>query len=52
MRESSMNGHRNAGVSESYMRANENAARVVAYLGPYLFWGIVATIVTGVMLLQ
>lgn len=31
--------------------ANDNAARVIAYLGPYLFWGTVGTISLGIFLL-
>ncbi|MEQ8860671.1 MAG: hypothetical protein RIC56_18670 [Pseudomonadales bacterium] len=34
-----------------YSRANENAARVVAYFGPYLFWGAVGLIGSGILLL-
>jgi len=31
--------------------ANENVARLVAYLGPYLFWGSVGCALTGVWLM-
>jgi len=43
----SMNGH-----DQSYVRSNETVARVVAYLGPYLFWGIMGVIAVGIWLLQ
>ena len=52
MREIAVNGYKQGGVSEPYVRANENVARAVAYLGPYLFWGVVTTIVGGILLLQ
>lgn len=52
MREMSVNGYKQTVASEPCMRANENAARLVAYLGPYLFWGVVATISGGILLLQ
>ncbi len=35
----------------AYSRANENAARFVAYFGPYLFWGAVGLICSGMLLL-
>lgn len=47
MREMSMNGH-----EQSYIRSNETAARVVAYLSPYLFWGVLGAIVGAIWLLQ
>lgn len=47
-----MNGPKNSSLSQPCLRANESAARLVAYLGPYLFWGVVTAIVGGVMLLQ
>jgi hypothetical protein len=34
-----------------YGRANESAARAVAYFGPYLFWGMVSVIVGSIMVL-
>ncbi|MFU8814637.1 MAG: hypothetical protein ACNA7W_04770 [Pseudomonadales bacterium] len=34
-----------------YGQANETAARVVAYFGPYLFWGAVGVIVSGILLM-
>ena len=40
------------GQDEIYGHANETAARVIAYLGPYLFWGTVGTILGGFWLLQ
>ena len=52
MREISVTGYKNTGISEPCLRANETVARVVAFLGPYLFWGLVATIVGGILLLQ
>ena len=47
MREMSMNGH-----DQSYVRSNETAARMVAYLSPYLFWGMVSVIAGGIWLFQ
>jgi hypothetical protein len=45
-----MNGHDdNSALACS--RANETAARVIAYLSPYLFWGAVGVITTGIVLL-
>jgi hypothetical protein len=45
-----MNGYDDdSGVSCS--RANDNAARVIAYLSPFLFWGTVGMITTGILLL-
>lgn len=35
----------------TYSRANDNAARVVAYFGPYLFWCTVGLIASGILLL-
>jgi hypothetical protein len=32
-------------------RANDTAARAIAYLSPYLFWGVVGVIGAGVVLL-
>ena len=46
MREMSMNGQ-----GERYQRSHDNVARVVAYLSPYLFWGVVGAIVGALMLL-
>jgi hypothetical protein len=34
-----------------YGRANESAARAVAYLGPYLFWGLMSVIFGGILML-
>lgn len=34
-----------------YSPANETAARVVVYFGPYLFWGTVGLIGCGIVLL-
>jgi hypothetical protein len=45
-----MNGHDdNSGLS--FSPANDNAARVIAYLSPFLFWGAVGMITTGILLL-
>lgn len=41
-----MNGH-----GERYERSHDNVARVIAFLSPYLFWGLVGCIVGGIMLL-
>jgi hypothetical protein len=45
-----MNGH-DDNSAVVYSRANDNAARLIAYLSPYLFWGAVGAIVTGIFLL-
>ena len=42
-----MNGH-----DESLAGSNEMAARVIAYLSPYMFWGTVGIILSGVLFLQ
>jgi len=34
-----------------YGRANETAARFVAYFGSYLLWGTVVVIVSGMLML-
>ena len=36
----------------AYTAANETAARVVAYLSPYLFWATVCVITAGIWLLR
>jgi hypothetical protein len=41
-----MNGH------DESMRSNEMAARVIAYFSPYMFWGTVGIICSGVLLFQ
>jgi hypothetical protein len=51
MREMSMNGH-DQSYLRSNLRSNETAARVVAYLGPYLFWVTVGVITGGIWLFQ
>ncbi len=45
--EMSMNGQ-----EERYVRSNDTAARVIAYLSPYLFWAVMGAIVGGILLLQ
>jgi len=50
MREPSMNGQKDE-ASIVYSRADDTAARLVAYLSPYLFWGTVGVIVSGIFLL-
>jgi hypothetical protein len=40
------------GQEHSYVHSNETAARMVAYLSPYFFWGTVIVIVGGIWLLQ
>ncbi len=40
------------GQDERYEYANETAARLIAYLGPYLFWGTVGVICTSIWLLR
>lgn len=45
-----MNGHEE-NPAVAYSRANDNAARVIAYLSPYLFWGTVSMIAAGIFML-
>ena len=45
-----MNGHDDNGAA-AYSRANDNVARLIAYLSPYLFWGAVGVITAGIFLL-
>lgn len=45
-----MNG-RDDNATVIYDPADDNAARVIAYLGPYLFWGTVGVISSGILLL-
>lgn len=45
-----MNGH-DEGSTAAYSRSNDTAARVIAYLSPYLFWGTVGMIATGILML-
>ncbi len=40
------------GQEERTDRANDTAARVIAYLSPYLFWAMVGAVVGGIVLLQ
>lgn len=47
MSETYVNGH-----EKSLVNSNETAARVVAYLSPYLFWVTVVTIIGGIWLIQ
>ncbi len=42
-----MNGH-----EQNYVRSNETAARVVAYLSAYFFWATVGVIAGGIWLFQ
>ncbi len=50
MRETSMTGQ-DDNATVAYSRASDNAARVIAYLGPYLFWATVSMIGSGILLL-
>lgn len=45
-----MNG-REEQSAVAYSRANDNVARVIAYLSPYLFWGAVGVIAGGILLM-
>ena len=45
-----MNGHDEEHVL-GYDRADDRAARVIAYFGPYLFWGALGVVTTGLLLL-
>jgi hypothetical protein len=51
MREVSMTGYEN-GYEQSIVSSNETAARAVAYLSGYLFWGMVGVISGGILLFQ
>ena len=42
-----MNGH-----EQNHIQSNEKAARVVAYLSPYLFWATVGVIAGGIWIFQ
>ena len=42
-----MNGH-----EERFVHSNETAARMIAYLSPYLFWGTVGVICVSIWLLR
>lgn len=46
-----MNGHDDE-ATMSYSRANDNAARIIAYLSPYLVWGTIGAIASGILLLS
>lgn len=35
----------------TYSRANDSAARVIAYFSPYLFWGTVSVIAAGIFMI-
>ncbi len=45
-----MNGH-DDNPALYHSRASDNAARVIAYLSPYLFWSAVSVITAGIFLL-
>lgn len=47
MRGMSMQGH-----DDGFRRSNETAARLVAYLGPYLFWATMGVIAGSIWLLH
>jgi hypothetical protein len=40
------------GQRDGLVESNETTARFVAYLGPYLFWGVVCAITAGIWLLR
>ena len=40
------------GQDERYAHSNETAARMIAYLSPYLFWGTVGLICASIWLLR
>lgn len=50
MREDVMNVREDDGGAVTYSRSNDNVARLIAYLGPYLFWGTLCVLTSGVML--
>lgn len=45
-----MNGQEESAIV-AQSRANDSAARVVAYFGPYLFWAALGVITSGILLL-
>ena len=45
-----MNGHED-NAAAAYSRSNDNVARMIAYLSPYLFWGTVSVITAGIFVL-
>lgn len=45
-----MNGH-DDDPALACSRANDTAARLIAYFGPYLFWGMLGMVTTGFFLL-
>jgi len=49
MREMYMNGRQD--YARFYARSHDSAARLIALLSPYLFWGLVGCITGAIMLL-
>jgi hypothetical protein len=45
-----MNGH-DQDRALACSRANDTAARMIVYFGPYLFWGTLGVVTTGLFLL-
>lgn len=45
-----MSGHDDQGTVV-YREADDQAARAIAYLGPYLFWGVLGAISVAVLML-
>lgn len=45
-----MNGHDDE-QALGFGRADDRAARMIAYFGPYLFWGALGVVTTGLFLL-
>ena len=62
MRETSRNGpgpvhvlgddHYRERYDERYERSHEWIARVVAYMGPYIFWAMIGATVAGVIVVR
>ena len=40
------------GPQERYDRSDDTAAKVIAFLSPYLFWATVGAIAAGILLLN
>ncbi len=45
-----MNGHKEPGIA-TCSESDDAAARVIAYFGPYLFWGLIGIMIGGIVLL-
>lgn len=46
-----MNGHEEESAAVTYSRANDTAARAIAYFSPVLFWGTVGMVTMGILMM-